>query len=162
MATVELSVSLFLLIAPIFAQSPDALTMTPELQAAAQQALAQMDTLAEEVSTETLYAVDSVSLVRFPGEEGDANPVVKALDPGAEAVVVYRDAGLVRVRVGADFGWATEGAFTDVAPEPVAPAGGLLDGLNLGGLNGGLAPNPFGGLPGAPPALPPAGTPPGQ
>ncbi|MFT5583779.1 MAG: hypothetical protein ACI9VR_001363 [Cognaticolwellia sp.] len=152
--------SLLLLIAPIFAQTPE---YSAELLAAAQEALAQVNDLADQASTETLYTVDSVSLVRFAGDPGDANPVIKALDAGAEVAVVYREGELVRVRVGADFGWADEKSFTDEAPAAIEPAGGLLNGLNLGGLSGGgfsggLAPNPFGGLPGAPPA----GTPPGQ
>jgi hypothetical protein len=151
---VELFVSLLLLIAPVFAQTPD---VSPELLAAAQAAITEVNALADEERTENLYAVDAVSLVRFPGDQGDSNPVVKALDTGAEVSVVYRDGKRVRVRVGADFGWADEKAFTDQAPAVVEPAGGLLDGLNLGGLGGGLAPNPFGGLPGAPPALPPPG-----
>ena len=146
--------SLLLLIAPVFAQTPD---VSPELLAAAQNAVAEVNALADEARTETLYTVEAVSLLRFSGEEGEANPVIKALDPGAEVSVVYRDGDLVRVRVGADFGWATEKAFTDEAPAVIEPAGGLLDGLNLGGLSGGMAPNPFGGLPGAPPALPPPG-----
>ena len=154
MNIVESFVSFLLLIAPVFAQTPD---VSPELLAAAQSAVAEVNALADEALIETLYAVDSVSLLRFSGDEGESNPVIKALDSGAEVSVVYRDGDLVRVRVGADFGWADEKAFTDQAPAVVEPAGGLLDGLNLGGLGGGLAPNPFGGLPGAPPALPPPG-----
>lgn len=119
-------------------------------------------TQAETQEPETLYTTGEVGLLRFPGAAGGDNPVVKSVAADTAVTVVYREGELVRVRSGADFGWAQASMLTDEAPAPVG--GGLLDGLDLGGIGGGLGGNPFGGspfgsptggLPGAP-TTPPA------
>lgn len=98
------------------------------------------------------WLITNNDLVRWP----DGDPVaVKALTEGAKVEILVADEalGLTRVRSGIDFGWVPSDALTLDEPEnAIAPAGGLLDGLNLGGsLPPGMAPPSglFGG--GSPP-----------
>lgn len=60
----------------------------------------------------------------------DAEIVTGALAVGDKVEVVFRDAKLVRVRKGSDFGWVSPAVLS--ATEVAAPSGGLgLGGLSL-------------------------------
>ena len=95
---------------------------------------------------EDAWLTSDAELVRWP----DGDPiVVKSLDEGARVEIVVEDELPVRVRSGIDFGWVPATMLTTEEPEnAILPAGGLLDGLNLGG---GMLP---GGTFGTPPSFP--------
>lgn len=99
---------------------------------------------------EDAWLTDPVDMVRWP--DGEA-VTVKTLTSGAKVEILVQDEGaeLVRVRSGIDFGWVPADTLTTEQPEDaVLPAGGLLDGLNLGPMFGGQMPGGF-------PTLPPSG-----
>jgi len=95
---------------------------------------------------EDAWLTSDADLVRWP----DGEPiVVKSLVEGAKVEIVMEDEVLVRVRSGIDFGWIPASMLTEEKPEnALLPAGGLLEGLNLGG---GILP---GGTFGPPPSFP--------
>ena len=107
------------------------------------------------------WLTEPVDLVRWP----DGEPItVKALKSGSKVEILVQDEGadLVRVRSGIEFGWVPAGALTLEQPEDaVLPAGGLLDGLDLGPMFGGQLPGGMPSFPLAPPSdEPPSDEPP--
>lgn len=104
--------------------------------------------LARLCSAETLWAATAAEGVRWP----EATAVSVSLQPGDEVEVLARQAGLVRVRKGVNFGWVKPDALTDVEPPKAEGVPG-----DAGDLFPGFAVEP-GGTPveGAAPATPAA------
>ncbi len=81
-------------------------------------------------AAEDAWTTRAVDALRWPGQA----PVSAKLDAGAQVQVVVRDAGLVRVRHGSDYGWVPEDTLSPTPPVPTE-------------------------APDAPPVAPPAGDP---
>ena len=61
-----------------------------------------------------------VELLRWPDQAEDREIVVAEGASGDKVEILFRDAELVRVRKGGDFGWVPVDALTEEAPEASA------------------------------------------